>query len=80
MRKEGLKNVDAFIAYQRGLKLYEDAHRLPSAALLDGLRAANAEFDKATQLEPGFSNVYYLQGDLANQLLMSASASPRRAE
>jgi TolB-like protein len=77
MRKAGLKNVDAFIAYQRGLKLYEDAHKNGSAFdLISGLRQANAEFDKATQLEPGFSTAYYMQGDLYNHILLSASSSP----
>ena len=77
MRKEGLKSVDAFIAYQRGLKLYEDAHRERNTAdLIEGLRHANAEFDKATQLEPGFSTAYYQQGDLYNHILLSGEASP----
>ncbi len=77
MRKSGLKNVDAFIAYQRGLKLYEDAHRSPtSEGLIAGLRQANAEFDKATQLEPGFSAAYYVQGDLDNHILMSEESTP----
>lgn len=77
MRKDGLKNVDAFIAYQRGLKLYEQAHLLPTGKdLLDGLRKANAEFDRATRLEPGFSAAYYQQGDLYNHILLSATATP----
>jgi TolB-like protein len=79
MRKSGLKNVDAFIAYQHGLKLYEQAHQNPkSADLIEGLRSANAEFDKATQLEPGFSAAYYVQGDLDNHILLSADSTPEQ--
>jgi adenylate cyclase len=77
MRRSGLKDVDAYIAYQRGLKLYDEAHRRPvSRDLIEGLRKANAEFDRATRLEPGFSTAYYQQGDLYNHILLSAESTP----
>ena len=50
MKAEGVKNVDAFIAYQKGLKLYADAHNaLKSHSVIDGLRVANKEFDRAIE-------------------------------
>ena len=64
MRAAGVKNVDAFIRYQKGWKLYIDAHRDPAIDLIDGLRLANAEFDEATALEPRFSFAYYAKTDL----------------
>ena len=71
MRKAGVKNVDAFIAYQKGLKLYEDAHAKPGVALLAGLRLANAEFDKATTLEPDFFEAHFAKADLYEHTLQA---------
>ena len=76
MRAAGVKNVDAFIAYQKGWKLYMDAHR--GGDLLAGLRQANVEFDKATALDPNFSFAYYAEADLYEHTLMSDGRS--RAE
>jgi hypothetical protein len=71
MRKAGVKDVDAFIAYQKGLKLYDDAHGKPGIDLLDGLRLANAEFDKATALEPDFYEAHYAKADLYEHMLQA---------
>ncbi|HWG10071.1 MAG TPA: hypothetical protein VN693_01030 [Rhodanobacteraceae bacterium] len=70
MRNAGVKNVDAFIAYQKGWKLYIDAHHDPSIDLLEGLRHANAEFDQAIALEPNFSFAYYAKADLYEHTLI----------
>jgi TolB-like protein len=71
MRKAGIHNVDAFIAYQKGLKLYDDAHSKPDVGLLDGLRAANAEFDRATALEPDFFEAQFAKADLYEHTLQA---------
>ncbi|MES2403097.1 MAG: hypothetical protein V4567_02025 [Pseudomonadota bacterium] len=80
MRAAGVKNVDAFIAYQKGWKLYIDAHAhaKPGVNLIEGLRQANVEFDKATALDPNFSFAYYAEADLYEHTLMSDGRS--RAE
>jgi TolB-like protein len=64
MREAGVANVDAFIAYQKGWKLYGEAHGKPGVDLLDGLRAANVEFDRATTLEPDFFEAHFAKVDL----------------
>jgi TolB-like protein len=64
MREAGVSSVDAFIAYQKGWKLYGEAHRKPGVDLLDGLRAANVEFDRATALEPDFFEAHFAKVDL----------------
>ena len=69
MRKSGVKNVDAFIAYQKGVKLVADAHAKPDIDLFVGLRAANEEFEKATTLEPGFFEPHFAKADLQEHLL-----------
>ena len=75
MRTAGVKNVDAFIAYQKGLKLYNDAHADPDIELLDGLRVANAEFAKATALEPRFFEPYFAAVDLYEHTLQADNSS-----
>ena len=72
MRAAGVKNVDAFIDYQKGLKLYADAHNpARSHDVIDGLRAANKEFDNAIALEPGFSQAYFAAADLYDHIILA---------
>jgi TolB-like protein len=72
MRTSGVKNVDAFIAYEKGMKLYADAHNpARSHNVIDGLRAANKEFDDAIALEPGFSQAYFAAADLYDHIIMA---------
>lgn len=72
MAQDGVKNVDAFIAYQKGLKLYDDAHNPEhSHDAIDGLRGANVEFDRATTLEPDFAQSYFMAADLYDHILLA---------
>ncbi len=71
MREAGVKNVDAFIAYQKGWKTYTDAHRKLDLDLIDTLRLANVEFDKAIALEPDFSFAYFAETDLYEHILIA---------
>jgi len=81
MRAAGIKNVDAFIAYQKGLKLYEDAHAKPDLDLFDTLALANEQFARATQLEPDFSLAFFATADRSEHLLLSDGRSaPERAD
>jgi adenylate cyclase len=77
MRAAGVKNVDAFIAYQKGLKLYADAHNsAKSHNAIEGLRLANKEFDKAISLEPAFSQAFFAAADLYDHILLADDRSP----
>ncbi len=76
MRAEGIKDVDAFIAYQKGLQLYADAHNpAKSQSVIVGLRLANKEFDRAVALEPGFSQAYFAAADLYDHILLADDQS-----
>jgi TolB-like protein len=75
MREAGVKNVDAFIAYQKGWRLYVDGHRKPGANLIDTLRLANVEFGKATQLDANFSFAYFAEADLYEHILIADNRS-----
>ena len=76
MRDAGVKNVDAFIAYQKGWKLYTDGHGKPELNLIDTLRLANVEFDKAIALEPDFSFAYFAEADFYEHILIADDRSP----
>ena len=72
MHEEGVENIDAFIAYQKGMKLYDAAHDpAKSHDVIDGLRLANVEFAKATELEPDFAQAYFVAADLYNHMLLA---------
>jgi TolB-like protein len=75
MRKARVKNVDAFIAYQKGLHLYDVAHSDATTDLLEGLRRANDEFDRATALEPGFAEAHFAKADLYEHTLQGDGRS-----
>jgi len=71
MRAAGVKNVDAFIAYQKGWKLYLDAHSNREIDLIEGLRLANVEFEKAIALEKDFSFAHFAKADLYEHILLA---------
>ncbi len=72
MREDGVENVDAFIAYQKGVKLYDDAHNPErSHDVIEGLRLANVEFAKAIALEPGFAQAYFASADIYDHILLA---------
>ena len=72
MREDGVENVDAFIAYQRGVKLYDDAHDPKrSQDVIEGLHLANVEFAKAIALEPGFAQAYFASADRYDHILLA---------
>ena len=76
MRTAGVKDVEAFIAYQKGLKLYTAAHRDADVDLFEGLRAANAEFDRAIAIEPDFFEPHFAKADLYEHGLQANDRSP----
>jgi len=69
MQRAGLRNVEAFIAFQRGQELYERAHG--SATMVpDLLRQANEYLDEALRLAPGYPPALRMRGDRAVHLLL----------
>jgi len=67
MRKAGLRNIEAFTAYQKGLDLYERAHG--EIDQIEGLRQANAYFEQVMELVPGYWQAYGLHSDLYVHML-----------
>ena len=56
MRAAGMRNPEAFVAYQKGVQLYNDAHNHWNIA--PHLVEANKWFDRVIELEPGASRAY----------------------
>ena len=70
MRSVGLRNPEAFIAFQRGQKLYDLSHGNEES--LELLVEANTWFDKAIALAPEFYDAYVLHSDQSAHLLIEA--------
>jgi adenylate cyclase len=72
MRNAGVRDVEAFIAYQKGLELYDQAHG--SLPLLPTLLRANEYLDQAIARVPDFGAAYYLKADYYSHILFSPVA------
>jgi adenylate cyclase len=67
MRKAGLRDVEAFTAYQKGIKLFNEAHG--QIDIVSGLRAANEHFDKVIERVPNYPDVYARHSDLYTHMM-----------
>lgn len=63
------RNIEAFIAFQKGIELYERAHK--EANQISLLRQANVHFEQASELEPGLYAAYEYHTDLYAHILLS---------
>lgn len=67
MRQAGLRDVEAFIAYQKGNEWFEKAHG--DADRNESLREANRYFDEVIARVPDFAPVYREHADLYAHIL-----------
>jgi len=72
MQWVGTRNVEAFIAFQKGIEFYERAHREPNQISL--LRQANVHFEQAIGLQPQLIDAYQYHADLYSHVLISQAA------
>jgi TolB-like protein len=70
MREIGLRDPEAFVAFQKGVELYFLAHG--DADRLAMLERANTYFDRALQLAPDFAMAYELHADYYAHLLIDS--------
>lgn len=68
MRKAGLRDVEAFVAFQKGLELFEKAHG--DEDIISKLREANEYFEYVTTRVPGFAPAYVEHSDLFVHILL----------
>ena len=62
MKQAGLRDVEAFTLYQKGIEVFDRAHG--EMDTMEGLRQANAYFDQVIERVPTFSGVYLDHSDL----------------
>jgi TolB-like protein len=62
MKSSGFRNPEAYVAYQKGHKLYNDAHN--HWDIIGPLEEANTWFDRVIELEPGASRAYLYRVDM----------------
>jgi TolB-like protein len=67
MRQAGLRDVEAFTAFQKAWALFEEAHG--EVEMISGLRAGNLLLDQVIERAPTFSTAYVLHSDLFFHLL-----------
>lgn len=75
MRAVGVRDPEAFIAYQKGLELFENAHA--SEQVLDELAKANRFFERAIERVPEFSDAYLHHSDFFSHILLYVAAGNR---
>ncbi len=69
MQRVGTRNVDAFIAHQKGIELFERAHMEPNQISL--LQQANHQFELAIEHVPDLFPAYDYHSDLYAHALIS---------
>ncbi|MDH4125257.1 MAG: hypothetical protein OEW64_09900 [Gammaproteobacteria bacterium] len=72
MRDAGLRDVEAFTLYQKGLEIYERAHG--DSDTTESLREANALFEQVMARVPDFAQVYIDHSDLYIHMLSDDAA------
>ena len=67
MKQAGIGNVEAFIAYQKGMAATIAAHSTSDPG--EGLPEANRYFDEALAIVPGISNAYFESTDMYGHII-----------
>jgi adenylate cyclase len=78
MHAAGLRDPEAYVAYQKGIELYAIAHEDLDDP--DILLEANSWFEKVLELAPGKSGVYLAHADYSSHLLINASIGQETSE
>jgi TolB-like protein len=79
MRSAGIRDVEAFIAYQKGLEAYATAHE-NRANVSKALAIANAYFDRALEAAPGLTMTRVLKADRAGHIIIEIATRLRDEE
>ena len=73
MKSSGFRNPEAYVAYQKGQAIYNDAHN--HWDIIGPLEEANAWFDRVIELEPGASRAYLYRVDMYTHQLSDSYAT-----
>jgi TolB-like protein len=74
MQRAGLRDVEAFIAFQKGRDVFTQAHNADSSVLmLQQLRKANDYFEFVLDRVPGFATAWVLHADFYTHILIDSA-------
>jgi TolB-like protein len=79
MRSTGIRDVEAFIAYQKGLEAFATAHE-NRANVSKGLAITNAYFDRALEAAPGLAMARLMKADRFSHIIFEIAAGFRDEE
>ena len=78
MHAAGVRNPEAFVAYQKGIERFAEAHNaLGDTGLLEG---ANRWFETALELEPKLADAYTRHADRFTHILIDSLSDPEMAD
>ena len=78
MQAAGVRNVDAFVEFQKGSELFDIAHG--ASDLIGTMQKGMVHYDRAIELVPDFAAAYYQKSDYyAHIILDSASTEEEQA-
>ncbi len=76
MRNAGIRDVEAFVAYQKGIAAFEAAHERV-AGVTERLVIANEYFDQALEVAPGFVMARVMKADRAGHVVRDIASGLR---
>ena len=80
MRTSGLRNPEAFIAYQKGVEAAALAHEKTGRDQIEGLAVANQYYERVIELEPGFSAAHFAHTDYFVHFVLAEEFSDNAEE
>ncbi len=78
MQAAGVRNVEAFVEYQKGRESFELAHG--TGDLMADLREGLVHFDRAIELVPGFGAAYWHKSDYYAHVILNPSSTNEERE
>ena len=76
MRNAGIHDVEAFVAYQKGIEAFEAAHEQVTG-VTERLTIANEFFDQALAVAPGFTMARVMKADRAGHVVRDIASGLR---
>jgi TolB-like protein len=77
MRSAGIRDVDAYIAYQKGIEAWVKAHELFSLNIIEPLSVANSYFDLALEAAPNLTMAHVMKADRAAHIIIAIAEGAR---
>ena len=78
MQRAGIRNVEAFVAFQKGRELFRLAHN--DGALMELLSEGLVHFDRAIELVPDFGAAYWEKSDYYAHVIIEEDSTDEERE